>query len=137
VKCRRKPASYELELHFDFTLKTGPIPKEMRSLHSLRIEEEHWWIGTLDCTSPGAEEATGIQFCPSKFSYHQLSGSRRGNWAKAMNNGNHEHEKMNQADRAEQQERHSRHDSPGWIRKYLDLADQAINGGGNEDSSKR
>jgi hypothetical protein len=74
VKSRRKPASYELELHFDFTLKTGPIPKEMRSLHSLRIEEEHWWISTLDCTSPGAEEATGIQFCPSKFSYLQFVG---------------------------------------------------------------
>jgi hypothetical protein len=54
-----------------------------------------------------------------------------------MNNGKQEHENVHQADRAEQQERHSRHDMPGWIRNYLDLADKAINGGGNEDSSQR
>ena len=54
-----------------------------------------------------------------------------------MNKGNHEHDNNSQADRAEQQDRHSRHDSPGWIRKYLDLADKAFNGGSNEDSSNR
>jgi hypothetical protein len=53
-----------------------------------------------------------------------------------MNNGNQEHEHINQADHAEQQERHNRHDSPGWIRKYLDLADQAINGSGEESSQR-
>lgn len=54
-----------------------------------------------------------------------------------MNNGNHAHENKNLEDRAEQQERHIKHDSPGWIRKYLDLADQAFNGSGNEESSQR
>jgi hypothetical protein len=54
-----------------------------------------------------------------------------------MKNVNQERDNKNQSDRAEQQERHIRHDSLGWIRKYLDLADQAFNVSGNEDPSQR
>ena len=44
---------------------------------------------------------------------------------------------MNQVERPEQQDRHSKHDIPGWIGRYLDLADRAFNSGGYEESSKR
>ena len=55
-----------------------------------------------------------------------------------MKNSSQEHESQNHSHPAEQQEHHSKHDTPSWARKYLDLADRAFSSSGaNEDSGQR
>ncbi len=49
----------------------------------------------------------------------------------------HEHDSnQHDTETAPRQERRTRHETPTWVKRYLDLADQAITGNSSESSGQ-